>query len=46
MILIAFVFIIFIFYVIHVTRMQLIKLLKDGDVEEALRVLTFFDKDD
>jgi len=26
--------------------MQLIKLLKDGDVEEALRVLTFFDKDD
>ena len=46
MIYIAFIFILFIFYLIHVTRMQLIKLLKEGNVEEALKVLTLFDKED
>ena len=46
MIYIAFIFILFIFYLIHVTRMQLIKLLKEGSVEEALKVLTLFDKED
>jgi len=46
MIYIAFIFIIFIFYLIHATRMQLIKLLEQGNVEEALKVLTLFDKED
>ncbi len=45
MLFIAFVFIIFIFYLVHVTRMQLIDLLNDNKVEEALRVLKLFDKD-
>lgn len=43
MLFIAFIFILFIFYVIHTTRMQLIKLLKDGNIEEALRILQLFD---
>tara|TARA_B110000858_G_C17550008_1_gene357589 strand:- start:173 stop:313 length:141 start_codon:yes stop_codon:yes gene_type:complete len=46
MIYVAFIFILFIFYLIHATRMQLIGLLKEGNVEEALRVLTLFDKED
>ena len=46
MLFLAFIFILFIFYLIHVTRMQLIKLLREGQVEEALRVLTMFDKED
>ena len=46
MLFLAFIFIIFIFYLIHVTRMQLIDLLNDGKVDEALRVLKLFDKDD
>lgn len=46
MLFIAFVFIIFIFYLIHMTRINLIKLLKDGDIEEALRILQLFDKYD
>ena len=45
MLFIAFIFILFIFYLIHVTRAQLIDLLNDGKVEEALRVLKLFDKD-
>lgn len=45
MLFIAFVFILFIFYLVHVTRMQLIDLLNDNKVEEALRVLKLFDKD-
>ena len=44
MLFIAFIFILFIFYLIHVTRMQLITLLRKGEVDEALKVLTMFDK--
>ena len=46
MLFIAFIFILFIFYLIHVTRMQLITLLRKGEIDEALRVLTMFDKED
>lgn len=46
MLFIAFIFILFIFYLIHITRMQLITLLRKGDVDEALKVLTMFDKHD
>jgi hypothetical protein len=34
------------FYLIHVTRMQLIDLLHDGKVDEALEVLKLFDKNE
>lgn len=46
MLFIAFIFILFTFYLIHVTRMQLITLLQKGHIDEALRVLTMFDKYD
>lgn len=35
-----------IIYLIHVTRMQLIDLLKRGDVHGALHILQMFDKVD
>ena len=43
MLFIAFIVILLIVYFIHLTRMQLIDLLKKGNVNEALKVLTMFD---
>ena len=49
MLFIAIVFILFVFYVFHVTKLQLIKYLEKGEVEQALKLLRTMDmmsKDD
>ena len=49
MLFIAIVFILFMFYLFHVTKLQLIRYLERGEVEQALKLLRTMDmmsKDD
>ena len=46
MLFIALVLIVVILFLIHTTRLQLIRMLRHGDIDGALRVLEMFDQRD
>lgn len=44
MLFLALIIIMVMFFLIHTTRVQLVHMLRHGDVDGALRILTMFDK--